>query len=141
MFYNSEESFIDKFIACLRKLSVTEIPFDNSAFYNGIEQMKIYFQDNRKDLGEISNEISLLFIKNPFEKNFARFRDAISEQNGWYMSFENPEYAVGIIKICDADANTILDEQDLNISLHHLYDFAKAFCMGANVPIVPINRT
>ena len=70
MFYNSEESFVDKFIACLKKLNVIEIPFDTPAFYNGIEQMKLYFQNIREDLGEASNEISLLFIKNPFEKNF-----------------------------------------------------------------------
>lgn len=40
MLYNVEESFIDKFIACLKKLCVTEIPFDNHAFYSGIEQMR-----------------------------------------------------------------------------------------------------
>lgn len=139
MYYNSEESFIDKFIACLKKLSVVQIPFDTPAFYNGIEQMKLCFQNNRKDLGEVSNEISLLFIKNPFEKNFARFRDAISEQNGWYMSFENPEYTIGIIKIDDTDADNILDEHDLNIPQHYLFDFAKAFCIGANVPMIPID--
>lgn len=133
MFYNSEESFIDKFIACLKKLSVTEIPFDNRAFYNGIEQMRQYFQNNRENIGEVSDEISLLFIKNPFERNYARFRDAISEQNGWYMSFENPEYTIGIIKINNTDADNILNEDDLKIPLNYLYDFAKAFCQGANI--------
>lgn len=138
MFYNSEESFIDKFIACLKKLSVTEIPFDNSAFYNGIEQMRQYFQNNRQNMGEVSDEISLLFIKNPFEKNFARFRDAISEQNGWYMSFENPEYTIGIIKINNTDADNILNENDLKIPLNYLYDFANAFCQGANIQMKSI---
>ena len=138
MFYNSEESFIDKFIACLKKLSVTEIPFDNSAFYNGIEQMRQYFQNNRQNIGEVSDEISLLFIKNPFERNFARFRDAISEQNGWYMSFEIPEYTIGIIKINNTDADNILNENDLKIPLNYLYDFAKAFCQGANIQMKSI---
>ena len=138
MFYNSEESFIDKFIACLKKLSVTEIPFDNSAFYNGIEQMRQYFQNNWQNIGEVSDEISLLFIKNPFERNFARFRDAISEQNGWYMSFENPEYTIGIIKINNTDADNILNENDLKIPLNYLYDFAKAFCQGANIQMKSI---
>lgn len=133
MFYNAEEFFIDKFIACLRKLSVTEIPFDNTDFYKGIEQMRQYFQNNRENIGKVSDEISLLFIKNPFEKNFSRFRDAISEQNGWYMSFENPEYTIGIIKIDNTDADDILKEHDLNISEKCLYDFAKAFCAGANI--------
>ena len=138
MFYNSEESFIDKFIACLKKLSVTEIPFDNNAFYNGIEQMRQYFQNNRENIGEVSDEISMLFIKNPFERNFARFRDAISEQNGWYMSFENPEYTIGIIKINNVDADNILSEHDLYIPLNYLYDFAKAFCFGANIQMTSV---
>ena len=124
--------------ACLKKLSVTEIPFDNSAFYNGIEQMRQYFQNNRQNIGEVSDEISLLFIKNPFERNFARFRDAISEQNGWYMSFENPEYTIGIIKINNTDADNILNENDLKIPLNYLYDFAKAFCQGANIQMKSI---
>ena len=59
--------------------------------------------------------------------------NAISEQNGWYMSFENPEYTLGIIKINNMDADNILNEHDLNIPLNYLYDFAKAFCIGANI--------
>lgn len=55
------------------------------------------------------------------------------------MSFENPEYTIGIIKIDDIDADNILDEHDLNIPLHYLFDFAKAFCIGANVPMTPID--
>lgn len=114
-------------------MSVIEIPFDNNEFYNGVDQMKQCFYNNREKIGDVSNEISLLFIKSPFEKNFARFRDAISEQNGWYMSFENPEYTRGIIKITNADADNILAEKDLGISLEYLYEFAKAFCRGANI--------
>ena len=73
-------------------------------------------------------------------RNFARFRDAISEQNGWYMSFENPEYTVGIIKINNADADNILSEHDLNIPLNYLYDFAKAFCCGANIEMKDVYK-
>lgn len=136
MFYNSEEVFIDKFLACLRKLNVCSIPFDNDSFYNGIEQMRQYFQINRNHLGEIANELSLLFIRNPYEGNFTRFRDVISEQNGWYISFENPEYLNGILKITLDDADNILEDSDLQISRDCLYDFAKAFCQGADIEIV-----
>jgi len=133
MLYNAEETFIDKFIACLKKMNVTSIPFDTPSFYNGIEQMRQYFQTSRDSIGETSNEISMLFIKSPLEGNFARFRDAISEQNGWYMTFENPEYVVGTIKISNADADSILKEQDLTIPQNYLFDFTKAFCSGANI--------
>lgn len=135
MFYNSEEVFVDKFLACIKKLGVDSIPFDNSLFYDGIEQMSQFFQIHRSDIGEISNEISLLFIKSPCEGNFSRFRNAISNQNGWYISFENPDYLNGILKITEDDAENILEETGLDISNEYLYEFAKAFCNGANIPI------
>lgn len=133
MFYNSEEIFIDKFLACLRKMGVESIPFDNEYFYNGIEQMRQFFQTNRSNMGEISNEISLLFIKNPCEGNFARFRNAISNQNGWYISFENPHYLNGNLKITEEDADNILAETELEISQDYLFKFAEAFCQGASI--------
>lgn len=135
MFYIAEEVFVDKFLACLRKLDVMSIPFDNDAFYNGVEQMRQLFQTNVDNLGEISREISMLFIRNPYEGVFARFRDAISEQNGWYISFENPEYVNGILKITLADAENILSEQNLEVPQKYLFDFARAFCEGANITI------
>lgn len=134
MFYISEENFIDKFIASLKMLSVSSIPFDNPEFYNGIEGMKNYFQDNRQLFGEFSDEISMLFIKNPFEGVFSRFRDAISEQNGWYISFENPEYINGIIKITTSDAQQIINNNNLAIPHDCLRNITVAFCEGANIP-------
>lgn len=134
MFYISEETFVDKFIAMLKMLNVSSIPFDNLDFYNGIESMKDYFQDNQHVFGDASNEISLLFIKNPYEGVFSRFRDAISGQNGWYISFENPEYINGIIKITKDDAIRIIDSDNLAISQDCLHDMTVAFCEGANIP-------
>ena len=134
MFYISEENFIDKFIATLKMLNVSSIPFDNCEFYSGVECMKHYFQDNRQSFGCCSDEISMLFIKNPFEGVFSRFRDAISEQNGWYISFENPEYINGIIKITTDDAKRIISNDNLAIPQNCLYNITVAFCEGANIP-------
>lgn len=134
MFYVSEEKFIDKFIASLKILDVSSIPFDNSEFYNGIESMQHYFQDHRQLFGDFSDEISMLFIRNPFEGVFSRFRDAISEQNGWYISFENPEYINGIIKITKDDAEQIISDDNLPIPLECLQSITAAFCEGANIP-------
>lgn len=50
MLYNSEEAFIDKFIACLRLKNVTTIPFDNELFYAGIEKMRQYFHTNKEKI-------------------------------------------------------------------------------------------
>lgn len=135
MFYISEESFIDRFIATLKVLDVESIPFDNPSFYNGVEAMKIYFQENMANFGNYCNEISMLFIKSPFEGVFSRFRDAISEQNGWYISFENPEYINGIIKITSKDARNIIESNDLEISQNHLRSITEAFCAGAGIEI------
>lgn len=134
MFYISEENFIDKFIASLKLLDVSSIPFDNSDFYNGVESMKHFFQDNRQSFGELSSEISMLFIKNPYEGVYSRFRDAISQQNGWYISFENPEYVNGIIKITKDDAKRIIEDHNLEVPQFCLCDITKAFCDGANIP-------
>lgn len=134
MFYISEENFIDKFIATLKMLDVNAIPFDNSDFYSGVEHMKHYFQDNRPLFGDFSDELSMLFIRNPFEGVFSRFRDAISEQNGWYISFENPEYINGIIKITTADAEQIINNNNLNLPHDCLHNITVAFCEGANIP-------
>ncbi len=135
MFYISEENFIDRFIATLKVLNVPSIPFDNSEFYSGIEAMKTYFLENIDCFGDFSNEIAMLFIKNPFEGVFSRFRDVISEQNGWYISFENPEYVNGIIKITLDDAHNIIESNDLEISQEHLNSIANAFCIGAGILI------
>lgn len=133
--YNSEELFIDKFIACLRKLNITSIPFDNEDFYNGIENMQQYFFTNRDNLGEYKDELAMLFIKKPLEGIYAEFRNAMSKQNGWYIAFENPGYIVASINIDENGASYILEQNDLNIKNEYFFDFAKAFCKGAEVPI------
>ena len=77
MLYNSEVTFLGKFIASLKLYNISNIPFDNTDFYAGIESMNVYFQANKSVLGELSDEISMLFIKNPFERiDNKRFRDA-----------------------------------------------------------------
>ncbi|MBQ3165605.1 MAG: hypothetical protein II992_13335 [Lachnospiraceae bacterium] len=135
MLYNSEEAFIDKFIACLKLKNITTIPFDNDSFYAGAERMSQCFQTNKENFGEDASEISLLFIRNSLEGTFTRFRDAISEQNGWYISFENPEYVKGILKISENDAMRILSEEDISIEKQWMEELATAFCEGANLQI------
>ncbi|NJD02979.1 MAG: hypothetical protein FIA99_10395 [Ruminiclostridium sp.] len=134
--YNSEELFIDKFIACLRKLGINSFPFDNEDFYNGIENMQQYFCANRDKMGEYQNELAMLFIKRPLEGVYSEFRNAISKQNGWYIAFENPEYVVASIKLDNNGASYILRQNDLNIGNDYLFEFAKAFCKGAEIPVM-----
>lgn len=133
MFYNSEITFIDKFIATLKIGGVSEIPFDTPSFYNGVDLMSEYFRTNRNMLGEVSNEIAMLFIKSPFEGIYKRFRDAISSQNGEYMAFVNPEYEIGIVKITLPDAKYILEKSTSYISNDFMVSCTSEFCKGADL--------
>lgn len=133
MLYNSEITFIGKFIATLKIGGVAEIPFDTPSFYNGVDFMSKFFHTNRDVLGEVSDEIAMLFIKNPFEGIYKRFRDAISAQNGEYMSFVNPEYEVGIVKITLPDARYILGKRTSTISNEFMISCTSEFCKGADL--------
>ena len=135
MFFNSEIDFINEFIASLKKCGVSEIPFDNSEFYSGIERMGQYFQVNRAVLGDVSNEISMLFIKNPFEDVYKRFRDVISSENGCYMSFVNPEYVRGVLDLTDEDADYILGKNRSGIPFDFVSNCASEFCAGAHIAV------
>lgn len=140
MLYNSEVTFLGKFIASLKLYNISNIPFDNTDFYAGIESMNVYFQANKSILGELSDEISMLFIKNPFERIYKRFRDAISDQNGRYMSFVNPEYVIGMIKMTEMDANFIMGKDDSDIPKSFVEECTLAFCKGAGILMPSISN-
>ena len=101
---NSEVAFADEFIACLKLKGVNQIPFDNIKFYTGVERMAQYFRKNEMELGDIADELSMLFIKNPFECVYARFRNVISSRNGHSLSFLNPDYEKSLAALSDQDA-------------------------------------
>ena len=133
--YRSEKLFVNKFIACLKKLNVDDIPFGNNSFYKGIENMHQYFISNKEDLGKYRNELSLLFLRRPIEGVYDEFADVILEQNGRLMSFilKNPYYEKAEIKIDEEDAEYLLRNNDLDMAELHLFEFAKLFCRGAGI--------
>jgi len=133
--YSSEKIFIMKFIACLRKIGVTGFPYDddNLRFDKGAEKMRIYFQSNREHLGMYSNELSMLFLRNPLSGKFSEFREGIELQNGGLLAFENPKYIQATIKLDEEGASFILNQDNLDVSEKHLLEFSKAFCKGAEI--------
>ncbi len=135
MLYNSEIRFVDEFLANLKIKGIDSIPFDNEDFYNGIDSMALYFKNKRNELGSISNELSLLFIKNPFENVYKRFRDAISQENGSYLSFINPEYVTGVLDLTYEDAEYIIAKNRSGIPGAFISTCADRFCSGANIPV------
>jgi len=133
MFYISEEIFIDKFIACMRLRDIEAFDFDTDSFYAGIEKMRQFFLSNRNKFGNDADEISLLFIKNPIEGVYSRFRDAISEQNGSTISFENPKYTRSAIKISKEDAKELLRIEHLSVDDNYVEEMTDEFCVGARL--------
>ena len=132
--YTSEKIFIMKFRAGLKKLGITEIPYDNMEFYNGAESMQQYFQQHRKAMGSHANELSMLFLKNPMGGIFSEFREGIARQNGGLMTFENPHYVSATIKLDREGVDYILNQEDnLDVSNEQILELSKAFCYGAGL--------
>ena len=132
--YSTEKVFIMKFIACLQKMGVENIPYDNANFYKGAENMQDYFLKNRNQLGARSNELAMLFLKNPLSGKFAEFKEGIEQQNGGLMTFDNPNYVKATIELDESGADYILGQDNIDIPKEMLFQFSKAFCKGAEIP-------
>jgi hypothetical protein len=122
-----------KFIACLKILGVNDIPYDNEEFYKGAEEMQVCFQKNRANLGKYSDELAMLFLKNPLGGVFSEFRRGIQSQNGGLLTFDNPHYVHAEIKLKEEDAGDILSQNNIGITKEYLFQLSKAFCVGAKV--------
>ncbi len=135
--YRNEILFVEKFIASLKKLNVSDIPFGNTEFHNGVESMHKYFDKHMYDFGEIADELSLLFLKRPIEGIYDEITDAMLSLNGRLVSFAlaNPYYEKASIKLVDNDADYILENLSLDIENNHILNFAKAFCDGAQIKL------
>ena len=136
MLYSSEVSFVNEFIAYLRIMGVERIPFDNNDFFAGVDRMASYFKDNRGRLGNKSDELSMLFLKNPLENVYQRFRDALSDENGSFLSFVNPEYAVSILELSKEDANFIIRKNRSGIPGAFVEQCAIEFREGAHCQLL-----
>jgi len=123
-----------KFIACLQKMGVGDIPYDNVRFNNGAENMQGYFRENRSQLGLHSNELAMLFMKNPLNGKFSELKEGIERQNGGLMAFDNPHYVHAKIKLDESGADYILNQENIDIPKKLLFQFSKAFCEGAEIP-------
>ena len=133
MLYNSEVCFVNELIANLKKRGIKQIPFYNDAFYEGVDSMSLFFNEKREQLGSVANEISMLFIKNPFENTYKRFCDAISLDNGGYMAFINPDYVIGVLDITDDDADYTIRKNRSKIPPEFIRACAEKFCVGAKL--------
>jgi len=135
MMYASEKVFVMQFIASLIELGINEIPYNNINFEKGTENMQVYFHKNRTQLGKYSNELAMLFLKNPLEGTYSEFKEAIGRQNGSLMSFDNPHYVHAKIILDEEGAKYILSQKNTYISKEQILQFSREFCIGAGIPI------
>jgi len=129
MLYRYEEDFLEKFLAELKLRKIKIFPYDVPEFYDGIERMKTVFFENIDSFGDAADDLSLLFIKNPYQGVYSRFRDGISELNGELVSFVNPEYVRCIVKMSTMEAQYLIsDNASLSIPENVMNSMVSAFC-------------
>lgn len=132
--YNNEILFVDKFLSILKKMGVSQIPFRNEDYRNGVYEMKNCFSELQPLLNQDVHDIKLLFVDGG-ESDLA---NGIMDCNdGSMISFElkNPYYEKASIKIDEEDADYILNDQTLDVPNDIIEEMARAFCRGAGIPV------
>ncbi len=124
--YTREKLFIMSFVAFLYKKGIKTLYFNNNFYLQGIENMQQYFQENRETIGEFSNDIAMLFLKNS-NGEYAQFNSAIENLNAGLLTFDNPYYICAHIKE-DTDAEMILTENNDDMPSNIIEGFVNAFC-------------
>ena len=128
MLYRYEEDFIEKFLAKLKVRNIHKFPYDVPEFYAGIERMKHVFDANFENFGDAAEDLSLLFIKNPYQGVYSRFRDGISKFNGELVSFVNPQYVSCIVNMSQVEADYLVGYNATNIPDGLMDELVDAFC-------------
>ena len=132
--YNNEIRFIARFLSMLKKLKVTQIPFRNEEYRNGVYEMRDYFSEIQGLLDEKVHDIRLLFV----DGGEGDMAEGIMDCNdGSMISFElkNPFYEKASIKIDEDDADYILADHSLDVPNYIIEEMARAFCRGAGIPV------
>ena len=132
--YDNEIIFINKFLAALRTLGVTQIPFRNQAYRRGVYAMKQYFMENHTNIDKKFDDLKMLFV----DRGEGDFAEGIMNSNdGEMISFElkNPLYEWANVKINEEDAAYILQKGDFDLSNDIIMGLTEAFCIGAGIEI------
>lgn len=132
--YNNEILFIDKFLSMLKKLGVSQIPFRNDEYRNGVCEMKNHFIEMQPLLDKCLQDIELLFIDGG-EGDLAKGIMDCNDGNMISFELKNPYYEKASIKIESADADYILSDKTLKMSNDSIKELVLAFCKGAGVPV------
>jgi hypothetical protein len=124
--YPSEKAFIMSFVACLSKKGKKTISLASREYYKGIENMQLYFFENRRNIGSFADEIAMLFLKNS-NGEYRQFNIAIESLNAGMLSFDNPYYISAHVEIDDNEAEQVLEVNSKYIPIKYVNGFVDAF--------------
>ena len=91
------------------------------------------FYNSKGEAKDYADELSMLFIKNPFECVYSRFRNVISNRNGHCLSFINPDYVKSLSALSDKDAEYTLKKARSGVPRKFMEDCTNEFCEGAQI--------
>ncbi len=125
--YPNEILFTDKFLATLKLMGYTSMPYKTQEYRNGVRAMKKYYELHANQLSEGIDDIELLFIRNG-EKDFA---EAIMAVNGHDISLNNPSLEKASIQMSETKADLTIEDKELNIPDTFMKGITQAFCDAA----------
>jgi hypothetical protein len=124
--YPSEKAFIMSFVACLSKKGTKTFSLTSKDYYNGIENMQLYFHENRRNLGTFADEFAMLFLKNS-NGEYRQFNIAIESLNAGMLSFDNPYYIAAHVEIDEEEAEKVMETYSNYIPIQYIDGFVDAF--------------
>lgn len=122
--------FIDNLISDIRLLGITEIPFDNDAFYDGVASLHKYFVENISIMGDYGSQLEPLFERNIFENFYPRFRIMFIKLHGTLLDIAGD--SANICLTFDA-ANKIKKFVNIDLSESTSRKLAEAFLEGTHI--------
>lgn len=122
--------FIDNLVSDIRMLGITEIPFDNDAFYDGVANLNKFYLDNVSSMGEYGPRLESLFEKNIFVNFYPKFRIMFMKLDGTLLNIV--EDSANICLSIDS-ANKIKKFVNIGLSESMSRNLAEAFLEGMNV--------
>lgn len=122
--------FIDNLISEIRLLDVTEFPFDNTSFYDGVAKLHDFFLENISLMGEYGSQIEPIFEKNVFVNYYPEIRKTISKLDGTLLEIMDDKARIAIDR---SAAIKIMEFSDIGFSQEISKKLAEAFLEGMNL--------
>ena len=134
MLTRAELDFAEIFVAALSYNHVSDIPFGENRFQEGMARVSNFIDENAEQFKE-GEKIKLLFIRKPITGTYERMLEALQYLNGSSISFalRNPSYETTIIKVPFLKAEKLLEDSNSDYPKELMLNVAEIFCNAAGV--------